>query len=120
MITLLFDKLPPTLNQTYKAKCVCGHGALYKSDEAKVWQEYCKWETCKQYKDEALLQDDLQVEIDFVCKRDRDVDGSLKLLLDALKGIVYVDDKQVKKLVITKSKGREEFLKVKIENYANS
>ena len=113
-ITLIFNKLPPSINATYKAKCVCGHGAMYKSDEAKDWQLGAQWVAKEIMEDSPLLDCDLQMEVEMVCKRDRDIDGSLKLLLDALQGICYHNDSQVKKLTIAKTKGKEELLKVKI------
>ena len=40
--------------------------------------------------------------INFYLKRDRDVHGSGKLIADSLEGIVYVNDKQIKKMIFEK------------------
>lgn len=41
------------------------------------------------------MVDSVSVIINFYLKRDRDLLGSDKLLMDALQGIVYVNDKQI-------------------------
>lgn len=42
----------------------------------------------------------------------RDADGPVKLALDALNGIVYVDDRQVWRLIATKTKADPEWLSI--------
>jgi Holliday junction resolvase RusA-like endonuclease len=40
--------------------------------------------------------------VTYYLRRDRDVDGSAKIVLDALKGVIYEDDRQVDLLVLRK------------------
>ena len=118
-ITLTINQLPPSINATYKARCICGHGAIYKSNEAKDWQVLAQWEAREIMGNIYPLKGNLEMEIFMTYKRERDIDGSLKLLLDALQGICYDNDSQVKRLIIAKEKGKEENIKVVIEELNN-
>ena len=44
--------------------------------------------------------DDVEVHVEFRCTRPRDIDAGLKVLLDAMSGIAWVDDRQVKRLAV--------------------
>ncbi len=50
------------------------------------------------------LEGAVHVQVDFYVKRDCDIDGRIKCLLDALNGLSYIDDRQIVELVITKNK----------------
>ena len=97
MITL---PLPPTTNHTYlttKYK----HGT-YKSKEAKDWENLAGYELIP-YRPKKPLLGALYCQIDLFLKRDRDVDGSNKLVLDLLQAMrFYENDSQITHLNIRK------------------
>ena len=60
-------------------------------------------EAKNQYKGKVICGDCyIEIALFFKDKRRRDIDNYNKLVLDALEGIVYEDDKQIQKLTITK------------------
>lgn len=92
--------LPPTLNATYKT----GNGKFYKDAKAKVWEKEVGW-IVKQKKP---LEGVIKVEIDMYLKRDRDIDSSLKLILDTMAHCgVYNNDNQVAVLYVTKETDKD-------------
>lgn len=73
------------------------HGfTIYMSGEGKAMKEQYQWEITNQWKG-SLTYKDLEIEIKlyFGDKRKRDIDNYNKLVLDAMTGIVYGDDKQI-------------------------
>lgn len=89
--------LPPTLNNTYK---ISGN-RMYKSQEAIDWQEVVGWEI--KSKHIKLIKEEVFVGISMFLKRDRDIDSSLKLILDTLADVgVYKNDSQVISLRVEK------------------
>ncbi len=94
--------LPPTLNATYKTRL--GQHGLYKSAEAKAWQQEVEWKV----KQKKPLLGSIAVEINMYLNRDRDIDSSLKLVLDTMADCgVYKNDSQVEILTVIKYKGKE-------------
>lgn len=88
-------KLPPTLNHTYRF----GNGRMWKTQEAKAWQEEVEW-MCKK---EKPLKGLILLEINMFLLRDRDIDSSLKLVLDAFQAVgIYKNDSQITQLVVKK------------------
>jgi crossover junction endodeoxyribonuclease RusA len=71
--------------------------------EGKAQKEVYQWEAKAQWR-RPVFTEELSVKISFYFKdkRRRDIDNYNKILLDALTGIVYSDDKQIIKLVLTK------------------
>ena len=65
------------------------------SKEAKLFKESVAWLAKDAYGNHKPMVDKVSVIINFYLKRDRDLLGSDKLLMDALQGIVYVNDKQI-------------------------
>ena len=78
--------LPPSTNQTYRHH---GH-TVYMTQEAKSWQIEALWTLKVSIKP---LSDPTNVTITYYLKRDRDVDGSHKIIIDCLQkaGIVSND-----------------------------
>lgn len=76
--------------------------------EARELKESYIWEAKSQYKG-GVLDCDLCVEVRlfFGDKRKRDWDNYHKLSMDALEGIVYKDDTQIQKAVVTKHYDKE-------------
>ena len=82
--------LPPTDNHTYGQRGKCRF--MYK--EAVDW----KINAGRIAKSAKIIYTEDPVvfgEIHFYLKRDRDIQGSLKLLFDALEGVYYKNDKQI-------------------------
>lgn len=93
--------LPPVINQTYKS----GQGKFYKSAEATRWLRDAKYLIKSQYKDKPI-SNPIFLFLDFYFKTDADIDSRIKATLDALQGILYVNDSLVIKLNVTKKKDK--------------
>ena len=63
--------------------------------EAKDWKENAWLILKSKYRGEIIDGDVIIGEITFYLKRRRDIQGSLKLLFDAMEGIFYRNDQQV-------------------------
>lgn len=61
--------------------------------KAKEWKEYAQLMAKQSWKEEPI-EGELLADIVFYLKRDRDIQGSTKLLLDSFQGIVYRNDNQ--------------------------
>lgn len=95
MITL---PLPPSINATYKRNA----NNFYKSNEAKAWEEEAGY-ILMQYRPQKPLLGALFCQIDLFLKRDRDVDGSNKLVIDLLEKMKFFEnDSQIEHLNIKK------------------
>ena len=71
--------------------------------EGKELKELYQSEARKQYKGKVMsVNCDMEIILFFKDKRRRDVDNYSKLVLDALEGVVYEDDKQIQKLTVEK------------------
>lgn len=89
--------LPPTLNHSYGI----ANNRIYKTHEAKDWQEAVSW----MFKNTPRFTGQVAVEIKLYLKYDRDIDSSLKLILDTLQDMeVYPNDKKITELHIYKFK----------------
>lgn len=105
--------LPPTTNSAYANR---RSGGRILTEEARAWKQEAGWIV----KSKNLTWDlggKYKVEVAMFLNRDRDIDGSLKLLLDALSGIVWGDDSQVVILYVykfLKHPGEMPHLEVKI------
>lgn len=84
--------LPPTDNLLYRIKK--GGGGLYMTDEAKEWKTNVGWElktSRVKYTEDPVIVGEIHIYL----KYDRDTQGGLKLLFDAMEGIYYKNDRQV-------------------------
>lgn len=92
--------LPPTLNHSYGI----ANNRIYKTNEAKDWQEAVSW----MFKNTPKFSGQVAVEIRMYLKYDRDIDSSLKLILDTLQTMeVYPNDKKIAELHVYKYKDPE-------------
>ncbi len=101
--------LPPTTNHAYRVSVRGGKAIMYKSVEAKAWQEAAvliintqkerqDWSTCG-----------IRVGLTFFCNNmGRDIDGGIKLALDAIAEGLGFNDKKVLVLVVHKGKTVEQ------------
>ncbi len=77
---------------------------MYMSREGKEMKESYQWEAKMQYKGFKCLTGTIEISIKlyFKDKKIRDIDNYGKILLDSLTGIVWDDDKQIRKMTIEK------------------
>ena len=87
--------LPETTNNTYKS----AQGHWYKSAKAKAWEEEAGYAILKQRTAKSTCTENVYVGLAFFVKRDRDIDGGIKPVLDLLQRLRIIDnDRQVKHL----------------------
>lgn len=101
MLLLNFDYKPVSLNQS---NCF-GKGRFFRPKEYKDFKEKIRNDTIQQLGDNFQpYLDELTVSIKLYFKdeRKRDLDNYLKGLLDALNGLIWMDDSQIFSLTITK------------------
>ena len=91
--------MPPTTNSMYKPF----NGRFMVDASVREKKEAMAWEARSQYRG-PLLEGDLEVYVwlTWPTKRNHDVDN-IKSLLDSMKGILWVDDGQIVRLVTEKS-----------------
>ena len=96
--------IPPSINAMYRRKTY-GYG-LYKTAEARLWIVEAKKIILKDRKKTILGKVD--IDAFFYFARDRDIDSSLKSLLDVLQEAkVYKNDSQVYSLLVQKQKDKD-------------
>jgi Holliday junction resolvase RusA-like endonuclease len=101
-IKLTFQ-LPPTDNHIYGQR-----GRIrFMFKEAKDWKENAKETAAKEYKGQ-IQTGDISAKISFYLKRARDIQGSLKLLFDALEGVIYENDSQIKNFSVVRETGKDD------------
>lgn len=95
-------------NHIYKYACRGNNPCMYLTNEGTALKEQYGWEARSQWRGEPLEGDiEAQIRIFHGDKRKRDVDNYNKLILDALSGIIYYDDKQITKISIEKLYDKE-------------
>lgn len=96
--------LPPSINQTYGI----GGGHMYKKRLVRDWEEECGWIIRKDWKmpmwtTPIMLDIDFHIPYPLGAVRDRDIDNSLKVLLDVLQHQgVFFNDKLVTAMFVKK------------------
>lgn len=95
--------IPPSANQYWRI----GIGQVYVRKEAIAYRDLVGWLGKKDGVE--LRQGDVKVSVIVRRKHNRgDIDNYLKVLFDALQGVAYVNDKQIKKLEVEIIEGAEE------------
>ena len=103
MITFVLP-MPPALNSTYRVNTdPKAERKLYKKKTARDWEKEAGYMILDQWKGSRVpFEGSVSMDISFYCTHDRDIDAGLKILLDVFaKQRVYIDDKQIKRLVVT-------------------
>jgi|WetSurMetagenome_2_1015567.scaffolds.fasta_scaffold01987_3 Holliday junction resolvase RusA-like endonuclease len=91
--------LPPPLNATYRY----GNGKYYKVAKVRDWEDETGWMIKKQLKKHKILEGDIYISIYMYLKRDRDIDSSIKPVLDLLQKLkIYDNDSQITFMNVTK------------------
>jgi len=99
---------PLSTQHIYRSACRGKFPTRYMTKQGKDLKEQYQLEAKNQYKGKVLSGDvEMELVLFFKDKRRRDVDNYNKLVLDALEGIVFEDDKQVQKLTIIKDYSKE-------------
>jgi crossover junction endodeoxyribonuclease RusA len=98
-VTIKLSTLPPSTNHLYGRS----GGRVYLKPEVQAAKDAMGWEARAQYRGKPL-DGKLKVTISIWWPdlRKHDVDNGLKLMLDAMTGILWHDDGQVFSLTITK------------------
>lgn len=107
---------PPSGNRYWRVNRQTGRP--YKSDEARAYIEAVGWR-CIEHGLTEPLTGTVAVRLEFHTLPGRriDLDNGVKVLLDALQGYAYADDKQVVKLeaeIVEIAKGTEPYVQVTI------
>jgi Holliday junction resolvase RusA-like endonuclease len=74
--------------------------------KAKKWKENTQVEAKKLW-NKKPLECPVWLDVQFFLKRERDIQGSTKLLCDSLEGIVYANDKQITEVTLHKEFNKE-------------
>lgn len=100
MIKKSFDKLPVSINNAYPTN---RQGRRFLSPEGKAWKEEVAWsfKRCKPSSKEFAVT----IILEIADNRRRDIDNGIKLILDSLTGIVWIDDRQVSQVTVTRETG---------------
>jgi crossover junction endodeoxyribonuclease RusA len=116
-LKFVINKLPPSLNVMYRKS---KYGAIYKTKLAKEYMELVHQTIKEQNENIEILNCNVKVTIIMYQndKRKRDIDNILKVLLDAMNNIIYIDDSQITELHIKKVCSTENN-KIEIEIKAN-
>jgi len=102
--------LPTLLNRLYLPVCRNNKPSIRKNPDAKKFVDLIRMEAIRQ-KCKIIPEGDIKMIVDFCIKKgnkEPDFDAPIKLLADALQGVMYKDDKQVKFFQIAKHINQEE------------
>lgn len=108
MINIILKGQPKSTQHCYKYACRGTHPTMYMSKECKALKEDYMWQAKSQWNKETL-KGELSVIINlfFGTKRKVDWDNFHKLSMDALEGIVYDNDNQIRSVIVTKGYDKE-------------
>ena len=102
--------LPPTDNHLYGQRGKIRF--MYK--EAKDWKALVNLVATNMWKDE-VKDCKMEAKVTFYLTRERDIQGSLKLLFDALEDVVYDNDKRIWRFEVEKFLDEESKLNPRVE-----
>lgn len=109
-----FNRLPVGINQAYPTN---RSGRRFLSDEGKEWKKELGWAFKKGKPQKGEFG--IEIYLTFGDKRRRDADSGLKLILDALTGVVYEDDNQVKEIYISREYGKKHKTEIEVYKFEN-
>jgi len=110
-VLLQLKELPTLLNKLYMPVInkTTGKASIIKTKGGRESTKLIQME-CIRQKANKRLEGRLSMKIDLCIKskkKEPDIDAILKLLFDALEGVVYVNDKQITFLQVAKHTGQE-------------
>lgn len=96
-INIVLEGQPLSTGHLYKVACRGKFPTVYMTADGKKLKESYQWQAKSQYRRQKPLQRELEVWITlyFGTKRKSDWDNFHKISMDALSGIVWVDDVQI-------------------------
>lgn len=107
MVTITLLGEPKSTSHIYKVACR-PFPSVYMSKDGKTIKESYQWQAKSQYKGKPMAGSlKIDVGLYFGTKRKSDIDNFSKLLLDALKGLVFVDDSQIMEASFSKHYDKE-------------
>lgn len=103
METITLSGEAKSTQSIYRSVCMGNHPRTYMTHDGKALKEQYQWEAKSQYHKPVITAPvAVTIRFYFGTKRTRDLDNQNKLILDALSGIVYKDDKQIQELHLYK------------------
>lgn len=99
IFTILIPSLPPTDNHAYTQR---GHWRR-RTDAAKSWEEITQY-LARSLWHKPTFKGPLKARVGVCIKYMRDTQGGLKILFDALEGIVYENDNQISEIEVYRFK----------------
>lgn len=100
---ILLTGEPKSTQHIYRYACRGSFPTVYMTREGKALKEAYQWEAKGQWREKPLEGDvELEIALYFGTKRKSDWDNLHKLSCDALTGIVYGDDSQVRRVRVDK------------------
>lgn len=105
------------LSQNRHRKYITKQGKVYREEIEQIAKEVMKGE------DEGIMTGKLYVSLKFVFsnKRQNDLDNYIKVILDCIQGIIFVNDRQVYKIVAEKKDGQKKsYIEVEILPYSDT
>jgi len=94
---------PKSTSHIYHYHCKFGYPKGYMTKAGKDLKESYQWQAKSQWKKEIITGDvKMEVRLFFGTKRKSDIDNFSKICNDALTGIVFADDSQIKELHLYK------------------
>ena len=95
--------MPPSINATYGVSRG-GKIPFYKKRPVRDWEYTAGWEVKRQWKGKhIMIEDPITMDIKWFYSRNRDIDASLKVLLDLFQHMrVYQNDMQIVKINMEK------------------
>ena len=105
--------LPPSTNTIYK---MTRTGRVYLNKSHLAFKDYVNKALSKE--DIKISDKKLCLEISFCgCRTNADIDNMLKSLFDSMNGIVYEDDKQIYKIIVTKNSTGSKHTVIVVSDY---
>lgn len=92
---------PKSTGHIYKSHCKFGYPTVYLSKKGKDLKKDYRKQAKAQWKGEPLTEDlEIGIKIYFGTKRKSDWDNFHKLSMDALEGVVFENDNQIRKATV--------------------
>jgi crossover junction endodeoxyribonuclease RusA len=111
MQTINIKTSPVSINKRY----TIARNRNILSNEYRAAKEAMEWEIKGQFRGEILTDDNLCVNLFIYYKgRKADIDAYIKIILDAMTGIVYEDDKQINELSVVREKSEADGIVVQV------
>lgn len=109
MIVIEYLDKPVSVNKRY-------YKNFSLTSEYRFFKETLGWEAKRSMQSKTILNGPLWCDIDIQYKgRNPDIDNYLKPILDAMEGIVYHNDNQITRLIVDKTKSKEDRVKISID-----